>query len=119
MEDFINPKEEQKELKKYSLKELITGNVLKQKAIVKQLPFIIFIVVLAMLYIANRFHAEHLLRETAKLQEELNELRAESITVASELMYSSRQSQVIKLVEENELGLKEARTPPRRVKMRN
>jgi hypothetical protein len=117
MEDFINPKEEQKELKKYSLKELLTGSVLKQKAIVKQLPFIIFIVVLAMLYIANRFHAEHLLRETTKLQEELNELRAESITVASELMYSSRQSQVIKLVEENDLGLKEARTPPRRVKM--
>jgi len=119
MEEFINPKEEQKELNKYSIKELITGSVLKKKSIVKQLPFIIFIVVLAMIYIANRYHAEHLLRETAKLQEELNELRAESITVASELMFASRQSQVLKLVEENKLGLKESRTPPKRVKMRD
>jgi hypothetical protein len=119
MEEFINPKEEQNELKKYSLKEVITGNVLKKKAIVKQLPFAIFIVFLAMLYIANRYHAEHLLRETTRLQEELNELRAESISVASELMFASRQSQVIKLVEENNLGLKESRTPPKRVKMRN
>jgi len=118
MEDFINPKEEEKELKKYSLKEIITGNVLKKKAIVKQLPFILFIVALAMIYIANRYHAEHLLRETTKLQQELDELRAESITVASELMFASRQSQVLKLVEENKLGLKESRIPPKRVKMR-
>jgi len=119
MEDFISPKEEQNELKKYSIKEVITGSVLKQKVIVRQLPFIIFIVVLAMLYIANRYHAEHLLRESTRLQEELNELRAESITVASELMFASRQSQVLKLIEENNLGLKESRTPPKWVKMRD
>jgi cell division protein FtsL len=119
MEDFISPKEEQNELKKYSIKEVITGSVLKQKVIVRQLPFIIFIVLLAMLYIANRYHAEHLLRESTRLQEELNELRAESITVASELMFASRQSQVLKLIEENNLGLKESRTPPKWVKMRD
>jgi hypothetical protein len=119
MEEFINPKEELNELKKYSIREVITGNVLKKKAIVKQLPFIIFVVILAMLYIANRYHAEHLLRESTKLQEDLNELRAESITVASELMFASRQSQVLKLLEENNLWLKESRTPPKWVKMRD
>lgn len=119
MEEFINSKEEVKELNKYSLKELISGSVLKKKQVAKQLPFIIFITFLAMIYIANRYHAEHILRETAKLQEELNELRAESITVASELMFASRQSQVLKLVEQNNIGLKESRTPPKRVKMRD
>lgn len=119
MEDFINQKEEQKELTKYSLKELITGNILKQKGVIKQLPFIIFIVMLAVLYIANRYHAEYMVRKTVKLQEELNDLRAESITIASKLMSESRQSQVIRLVEEKKLGLKESTIPPKRVKMRN
>ena len=118
-DEFLNDKEEQQEQKKYSVKEILTGSILAKKSVVNQLPFIIFIALLGIIYIANRYHAEHLLRETVKVQEELNELRAESITVASELMFSSRQSQVIKLVQENNLGLKEATSPPKMVKMKN
>jgi hypothetical protein len=117
--EFVNEKEEQKEQKKYSVKEVLTGSILAKKSVVDQLPFIIFLALLGIIYIANRYHAEHLLRNTVKVQQELNELRAESITVASELMFASRQSQVIKLVEENNLGLKEATSPPKRVKMKN
>lgn len=117
--EFVNEKEEQKVKKNYSFKEVLTGSILAKKSVVNQLPFIIFIAVLGIIYIANRYHAEHLLRETVKMQEELDELRAESITVASELMFASRQSQVIKLVQENNLGLKEATIPPKRVKMKD
>jgi len=117
--DFENQKEEQKELSKYTLKEILTGSVLVKQSVVKQLPFLFFITFLAILYIANRYQAEHLLRESVKLQEELNELRAESITTTSELMFASRQSQVIRIIHENNLDLKESTTPPRRIKMRN
>jgi len=117
--DFENQKEEQKELSKYTLKEILTGSVLVKQSVVKQLPFLFFITFLAILYIANRYQAEHLLRVSIKLQEELNELRAESITTTSELMFASRQSQVIRIIHENNLDLKESTTPPRRIKMRN
>jgi hypothetical protein len=117
--EFANPAEEQKELRKYSLKEILTGSVLAKKSVSKQLPFIIFLTFLGIAYIANRYHAERVLRETVKLQQELEELRAESITTASELMFASRQSQVMKLIKENNLTLKEATTPPRRVKIRD
>jgi cell division protein FtsL len=117
--EFVNPTEEKNELKKYSLKEILTGSVLAKKSVSKQLPFIIFLAFLGIVYIANRYHAEKVLRETAKLQQELEELRAESITTASELMFSSRQSQVVKMIKENDLSLKEATTPPKRVKMRD
>jgi len=117
--DFENQKEEQKELSKYTLKEILTGSVLVKQSVVKQLPFLFFITFLAILYIANRYQDEHLLRESVKLQEELNELRAESITTTSELMFASRQSQVIRIIHENNLDLKESTTPPRRIKMRN
>ncbi len=117
--DFVSPKEEQKELNKYSVKEILTGSVLAKKQVSKQFPFLIFLVGLGIIYITNRYHAEHLLRDTVKLQQELDELRAQSITTTSELMFLSRQSQVIKLVEENHLGLKESTIPPKRIKMRD
>jgi len=114
--DFINQGEEQSELKKYSLKEFISGRLLSRERMAKQLPFIFFLFFIALVYIANRYQAERMLRESAKMQEELSELRAESITTAAELMFASRQSQVFKLVQEKELGLKESRVPPRRIR---
>ena len=117
--EFSNPTEEVKELKKYSLKEILTGSILAKKSVSEQLPFIIFLAFLGIVYIANRYHAEHILRDTYKLQQELQELRAESTTTASELMFASRQSQVMKLIKEKDLPLKEATIPPRRVKLRD
>lgn len=117
--EFDSPKEEQKELKKYSLKEYITGSILAKDTFRKQLSFIIFLFALGFIYIASRYHAERLTRETSNLQTELDELRAESVTVASELMFSCRQSQVLKLIQENDLGLKESTRPPTRIKMRD
>ena len=117
--EFVNSTEEVKELRNYSIKGWLTGSVLAKASARKQIPFIIFLAFLAAAYIANRYHAERLMRNTMLLEQELDELRAESITTASELMFSSRQSQVLKLVEENNLGLKESRVPPRRIKMRD
>jgi hypothetical protein len=74
---------------------------------------------MGIVYIANRYHAEHVLRETLQLQIELQELRAESIATTSELMFISQQSQVLKMVKEKKLDLKEARIPPVRIKMRD
>ncbi|HOU74339.1 MAG TPA: FtsL-like putative cell division protein, partial [Tenuifilum sp.] len=43
-------------------------------------------------------------------------LRAESITTAAQYMSISRQSEVVKLVEEKGLGLIESRVPPKKLK---
>jgi len=51
----------------------------------------------------------------AKLEKELHEMRAESITRTSNLMFMSKQSQVSKLVKDRGLGLEEAITPPRQI----
>ncbi|MCQ2375850.1 MAG: hypothetical protein MJ069_08140 [Salinivirgaceae bacterium] len=67
---------------------------------------------LLMVYISYGYVAENLLRRTQKIQKELKELRAESITRASNLMYISKQSEVFRLVNEHNLGLYEAVEPP-------
>ena len=48
---------EEKE-KSFSLRDLVDGNILTRKAVVKQSRFILLMVLMAFLLIANRNHAE-------------------------------------------------------------
>ena len=116
--EFIDPKIESKEHenKKSSLKDLIDGTILTRQVIVNQLPFIIFLSFLAGIYIGNRYHAEKVVRDLTKLQAEVKDFRAETITSASELMFISKQSEVVKMVKENQLGLEESVEPPFKIK---
>jgi hypothetical protein len=114
--EFINSKQEVNELKKFSLKQWISGSLLAQKSFRQQLPFIIYLAFLSFLYIGNRYHAEKLTREINALQREVDELRAESINTAAELMFFCRQSQVQKRINEAGMGLKEAVVPPTKIR---
>ena len=68
------------------------------------------------MYIGNSYHAERIARQTNRLQNEVKELRAESITTAADLMYVSRQSEVQKMVRNRRLDLKESVEPPYKIK---
>ena len=113
--EFIEEKQEKKESKLGSIKDLLDGSLIANDFIVKQLPYIVFLVILAFIYIANRYNAEKVVRESIELTKEINDLRAEAITTSSELMFISKQSEVSKLVEKRGLGLKESVEPPRKI----
>ncbi len=98
-----------------TLRSLLDGTFLADRMVLEQLPLILFLAFLAVVYIANRYHAEKVVRETARLKKEIQELRAESISVSAELMYKSTKSQVLKAVREKGLGLKASRVPPRKI----
>lgn len=95
--------------------DIIDGSILTKDEVVRQLPFILFLTFIAIIYIGNRYHAERVVRETSKLRNELKDLRAEAITTASELMYISKQSEVVKLIDNNKLGLYELIEPPKKI----
>lgn len=114
--EFVDESQERKELRRLgTIKGLLAGSLLTREKITKQLPFILFLAALAFVYIANRYHAENLVRENSELQNEVKELRAEAITTSAELMHLSKQSEVVKLVKEKDLGLVESRTPPQKI----
>lgn len=100
---------------KAPLKNVIDGSILTRAGVIDQLPYVFFLALIALIYIGNRFQAERIVRESIKIQAELKELRAESITTASRLMHMSKQSEVAKLVDRHNLGLKEAVEPPRKL----
>ena len=93
------------------VKDFLTGNVLTSQTVSKQLPYIIFLAFLAVFYIGNRYRYEKLVKKEQKLQKEVRNLRAESITTASQLMFISKQSEVYRMVREKGLGLEELKTP--------
>ena len=101
------------EEKSFSLRDLLDGNVLTRKAVIKQSRFILLLVLIAFLSIANRNHAEKTVIRLNGLQSDVKELRARSISTSSELVKVSRQSEVIQLVKQNKLGLEESLEPPK------
>jgi len=78
--------------------------------IVKNIPFFLFLAVLAVLYIYNGHHADKLIRKIAVAEKNIKELEFEYKTVKSELIYRSKASELVKAVEP--LGLKESKLPP-------
>lgn len=94
------------------LKDLISGSMVTDKIILKNLGFLLLLTLLGAIYIANRFHAEKLTRETTRLQREVKDLRSESLSTFADLMDASKQSEVFRLVKEKELNLEELREPP-------
>lgn len=76
----------------------------------KVLPPIFVAVIVMIVYISlSHFHVKSL-KQKEELKNELNELRSEYISVKSNLMKQSNQSEVAKRLEAE--GVKELRTPP-------
>ncbi len=78
--------------------------------IVRNIPFFLFLAVLAILYIYNGHHADKLVRKIAATEKNIKELEYEYKTVKSDLIFRSKASELIKAVEP--LGLKESKLPP-------
>ena len=77
------------------------------------IPFVLFLSLLILLYISNKYYAEETILELNKLKNELKDLRAESLTIKAELMDKTKQSEVADMVEE--MGLKEPENPPKKI----
>lgn len=112
---FTSP-EPEKLRKKVRVKELIDGTFLVRENMIRQLPFVLFLTFLGVIYIGNRFHAERMVRQINDLKIEVGNLRSEQITITSELMNISRPSQVAALVELKGLNLQESLEPPKKLR---
>lgn len=83
---------------------------LNYHSIVKQVPFFLFLAAMAVLYIYNGHYADKTIRNINKTAKEVKELQYEHKTVKSEVMFRSKQSELVKAVQP--LGLKELTTSP-------
>lgn len=73
-------------------------------------PFFLFLAALAVLYIANGHMADKTIRDINSTAKELKELQYEYKTLKSEMMFRSRETEMIKAAEP--LGLRITKEPP-------
>ena len=83
--------------------------IFSYKWVVKNLPFFLFLTMLAVIYIYNGHYAEKTIRNVNKVSIELKELQYEYKTLKSEVMFRSKQSELAKAVAP--LGLRELTRP--------
>ena len=92
---------------------VLDGSFLTKENVTDNIPYLAFLFALGVLYISNSYYAEKNLRDNAKLTRQLKELKSEFITVRSELMFVSKQSEVAKAVSQK--GLYESVVPPKKI----
>lgn len=100
-----------------SLRSIIDGSILTRSTLVKQLPFLLFITLIGIVYIANSYNAEKTIIEIGKTKRELEELRFEYITTKSNLMFHSKQSEIAAKLADR--GIKESLVPPAKIIISN
>lgn len=96
-------------------KGLISGTIISESLILKDIRYTALVALLAIIFIANKFNAEAVERQIIVLEQEVRDMRAESLSVSAELGSVSRQSEITELVKERGLGLEELREPPYRI----
>ncbi len=96
-----------------SLNSVFSGTFLSNEKVLKHIPFVLFLSVIAILYIANGYWADDKIRQVNKITSRLKELRSEFISTKSDLMFVSKQSEVAKAAEK--LGIKEPIAPPMKI----
>lgn len=93
-----------------AIRQMLDGSILTNDKVIRNIPFILFITGLAILYIANSATAEKNTRELNRMSDELKELRYMYISTKSSVMYLSNQSQISLRLKET--GIKENIVPP-------
>ncbi len=96
-----------------SLRSIFGGDILQSRFMLKQILWVVVIVVLMIVYTANRYSAQQDIIRIAQLREQLQEVKYKVLTQSSELMNRTRQSNVeLHLKQTNDSMLLNPTSPP-------
>ena len=85
-------------------------NYFSYGTVINNIPFFLFLAVLAIVYIYNGHRADKLIRNITATEKNIKELEYEYKTVKSELIFRSKASELVSVVEP--MGLVGADKPP-------
>jgi len=93
--------------------QVLTGNILTRDGIVNQVPFVLYISLLLVIYIGYGYYAEKTVRELDKEDKRLKEIKSEYTTTSTKLEVLRQQSKVAEEIAR--MGLEESRVPPKKI----
>ncbi len=99
----------------HTLKDIFTGNIWTRQSIQKQWKLIALIVFFLIVYINSGYRCEEQRKQITVLQKQLVDLRYEYLTLSSELVDKSRQSNISDRLRESGSTIQESQTPAIRI----
>jgi len=103
---------EKRKKRKVSLRTILNGRFLESDWLKNNRLLLLMIFVMLLFNISVRYKSEKVIGKISSMQEEVKEMRSESIAVAAMLMQMSRPSEVIERVKNSGLGLDVSKEPP-------
>ena len=116
VKNIINKSEDLKEIKKSSLKDILTGDILSKKIIQRQFPLLLFSLCFIFIYMDNRMTCEQQVRRISELNKELTNEKYICMVTEAQLLENSRIEQVKEIIKKHELNLVEESIPPYKLK---
>ena len=95
------------------LTQFLTRGVITTDDATRALPFILFIALLGMVYIANRHLSENTIRDIDKINKDVKELSWEYKSSKAELAFKSTLTEVAKRADT--LGIRTSEQPPQKI----
>lgn len=92
------------------IREVISGEILAREALVRQVPFLIYVCFLTLLYVALGYQTERILRQKQHVQDKLEEAVSEEKTLRAEFESELQQSKLQQSTAA--LGLGQPTEPP-------
>ncbi len=92
------------------------GDVFSKKTVIKQMPFVLYVVFLLMLYITNTYIAEDINREVLTKTKLLEYRHVEYVYNKSEITRLTKQSELARILKNK--GIKESVEPLKKLKVK-
>ncbi|MBK9291352.1 MAG: hypothetical protein IPM52_06980 [Bacteroidetes bacterium] len=93
--------------------EILGGGFLARYFSWEQTKFLLFLALIGFYYIANSYYIEKLAREIDKLNREMKELHFEYVSVKSQVMFESRQTELVRKLKKT--GITESVEPVQKI----
>lgn len=102
-----------KEQQRQTFSEMLQVSNKSAAWVLKNLPFVLFLGFLAMIYIANNHYAQRSVREIREKQEDLKELRRVFNALNAEVVHESKREEIAESV--SGMGLKPSKLAPSKI----
>jgi hypothetical protein len=96
------------------LASLLNGEVMQKEGFIKNISYMVYLVVLLIMYLGYGYYAENSLRELMKSDAKLKETKSEYVTSKSILEQKKLQSKIAQTVAST--GLEESRESPYKIR---
>lgn len=100
----------EKKKRKITFGSIFGGKILLESK--KRMDIVIFVAVIIVMYISYTYRTQNLILEIESLKKDIENMRAEKVTVSSKLMNHMVQSNIIKQVKQKNLKIRESKDAP-------